>query len=483
MGSPTSIPTTRRSGRLENEEAPATVREPPAGLPRIDELVAGRYRVERLVGSGGMAHVLAARHIELGHAVAMKVLDPSLESDVDAKERFAREARAMAALSSKHTVRVHDVGALATGLPFMVMELLEGKDLSQLLAERGPLPFDEACSYIDQACEAVEEAHDAGLIHRDLKPQNLFLATVHGGPPILRVLDFGIARAVGGRIGKLQTITRMGDLVGTLSYMAPEQIKSSRSVDERTDIWALGACLYRLVAGKHPFVASPEAALVAAILGDPPTPITQHRPDVPAVLASVILRCLRKTPEERFPTARSLRSALAEARAIMAVEPFMETTEPSLRIDADALPARERVRVESSVDPGPAHVAREAGDRAPTTRRDAPPARVAAGTDGKTHGTTEPMAHATRPDLPIARRQATGATLASASNVGAAAPSFAGELGPAIAPRVEPRAQPIAHQLASTSKPKQGGLVLILLIVLGVAALVVLGGSFVLLSG
>ena len=482
MGRPTSIPTTRRSGRLENEEAPATVREPPAGLPRIDELVAGRYRVERLVGSGGMAHVLAARHVELGHAVAMKVLDPSLEPDVGAKERFAREARAMAALSSKHTVRVHDVGALATGLPFMVMELLEGKDLSQLLAERGPLPFDEACSYIDQACEAVEEAHDAGLIHRDLKPQNLFLATVHGGPPILRVLDFGIARAVGGRMGKLQTITRMGDLVGTLSYMAPEQIKSSRSVDERTDIWALGACLYRLVAGKHPFVASPEAALVAAILGDPPTPITQHRPDVPAVLVSVILRCLRKAPEERFPTARSLRSALAEARVIMAVEPFMATTEPSLRIEAGPLPARERerVRAESPVAPGLAHVAREAGERAPTTRRDGPSVRVAAGTDGKIQGTTERIEHATRPDLPIARRQA---TLASASSPGAAPPSFAEERGPANAPRVQPRAQPIAHQLASTSKPKQGGLVLIVLIVLGVAALVVLGGSFVLLSG
>ncbi|MBX3260752.1 MAG: serine/threonine protein kinase, partial [Labilithrix sp.] len=387
MSDPASMPPTRKSGRGSRDAASTeTTRDPPPGLPRIGEIVAGRYRIERVVGAGGMAHVLAARHVELGHGVALKVLDPSFEADAGAKARFAREARAMAALSSRHTVRVHDVGALATGLPFLVMELLEGSDLAEVLAERGPLPFDEACAYVEQACEAVDEAHEVGLIHRDLKPQNLFLARVHDGPPIVRVLDFGIARAVGGPMGKLQTLTRVGDVVGTLSYMAPEQIKSSRSVDRRADVWALGACLYRLVCGRRPFVASSEPALVEAILVAPPTPITAHRPDVPAVLVSVILRCLRKAPEERFPTARSLKSALAEARAIMAVEPLREAAEPAgaspargARVD-HGLPSERAIRaaratVDAATGPELAHTARASGRHetaASTTRPDGP---------------------------------------------------------------------------------------------------------------
>ena len=274
MGGPMSSPTTRGSGRQENEEAPATVRELPPGLPpglpRIGELVAGRYRVDRLVGSGGMAHVLAARHIELGHAVAMKVLDPSLESDADAKERFAREARAMAALSSKHTVRVHDVGALATGLPFMVMELLEGKDLSQLLAARGPLPFDEACSYIAQACEAVEEAHDAGLdpsrpqAAESLSRERSRRPAHH---PRARLRDCAHRRGAHRQAPDDHPDGRFRR--DTLVHGTRSKSGGSRSVDERTDIWALGACLYRLVGGKHPFVAVPRGG---ARRGDPRRP-------------------------------------------------------------------------------------------------------------------------------------------------------------------------------------------------------------------
>lgn len=327
-----SIPPTRRSvGGETIENAPETIREPQMGLPGIGQVVAGRYRIERLVGSGGMAHVLAARHVQLGHLVAIKVVDPSLVDDDDVKERFAREARAMAALSSDHVVRVHDVGALPSGLPFMVMDLLEGKDLSHVLAERGRLPFDEACSYIDQACEAVDEAHRAGLVHRDLKPQNLFL-TIENGRSMVRVLDFGIARVVGGgRMGKLATLTRVGDVIGTLTYMAPEQIRDSHSVEPRTDIWALGACLYRLITGKPPFTATSDAGLAEAILVRDPTPISNHVDGAPSVLVSVILRCLRKTPKERFATVRDLRNALAEVRAIMAVEPFVDSTEPNRR--------------------------------------------------------------------------------------------------------------------------------------------------------
>ncbi|MDF2694847.1 MAG: Serine/threonine-protein kinase pkn3 [Labilithrix sp.] len=432
---------------------PETRKEPNVGrrttelLPRVGDVVAERYRIERPIGTGGMAHVLAARHIELGHGVAIKILDPSLVEDRDAKERFSREARAMAQLTSKHTVRVHDVGTWRTGLPFMVMDLLEGKDLSQLAAERGPLPFDEACAYIEQACDALAEAHEAGLVHRDLKPQNLFLANVHDGPPIVRVLDFGIARAVGGRMGRFETITGVGDLVGTLSYMAPEQIKSAHSVDERTDVWALGACLYRLVTGKRPFEATPEAALVAAILSEPPAAIHGHRADVPTVLISVILRCLRKAPEERFPTARSLRSAIGEARSVMAVEPFLETTQPDR-------PTRTVLRTPTELEV--AHTARESASFKKFDTTERMPTRP----EGR--GAVVPAAV-----TPLARTQVSER---SETHVGS---SRGG------APRTQVSASfPIVAVPQQAQKSRSG--LLLVLIVLGVALLVFLGGLFVL---
>lgn len=333
-------PPTRQDGHRGDGGAgpsPDTVREPPKGTAVIGQIVAGRYQIESLVGSGGMAHVLSARHVELGHRVAIKVLDPAMGNNPEAKERFAREARAMANLSSKHTVRVHDVGTLPNGLPFMVMDLLVGKDLSQILNERGPLPFEDACTFIDQACEAVAEAHDIGLVHRDIKPQNLFLSIEKGGAgeerSVLRVLDFGIVRAVGRRMGAI-TLTKIGDVVGTLSYMAPEQIRDSSNVSARADIWALGACLYRLVCGKPPFIAKGDALLAEAILMKPPTPPAEHRPDIPSILSSVILRCLRKEPDERFQSARDLQRALEEARIMIAVAPHSAqmTTEPVQRV-------------------------------------------------------------------------------------------------------------------------------------------------------
>lgn len=307
-----------------NDEPPPTRAVPRAALPIIGEVVMERYRVERMVGSGGMAHVLAAKHVGLGTDVAIKVLDPTLINDYDAKERFAREARAMASLSSKHTVRVFDVGHLPSGLPFMVMELLVGQDLGQILKKSGALSIEEALEYIDQACEAVAEAHAAGIIHRDLKPQNLFLTKVKDRP-MVRVLDFGIARSVGA--AKLETITRMGDMIGTLHYMSPEQIRSSKEVDPRSDVWSLGACFYKLITGYPPFPQAGEAPLMSAILTLPPKPIGEHRGDVPAVVSSVIMRCLRKPMEERFASVTDLRKALAEARTLMLTDDLQEKTE------------------------------------------------------------------------------------------------------------------------------------------------------------
>lgn len=303
------------------DRAPDTVRESAAGVPRVGETVADKYVVERVVGAGGMGHVLAVRHVKLGQVFAMKVLDPELADDEDALARFEREARAMATLQSAYTVRVHDVAELPNGLPYLVMDYLDGEDLGRTLRREGALPIDDAVRYIDQACEALEEAHASGLVHRDLKPQNLFLAKDAKGNQSVRVLDFGIARAFGGKMGKVVTITRHGDLLGTLSYMAPEQIRSARSVDPRTDLWAIGACLYRLLTNSRPFVGAGEGGLVEAILTREPHPIRELRPEVPAALAFIVERCMKKAPGDRFPSVTELRNALRLALVANEVPP------------------------------------------------------------------------------------------------------------------------------------------------------------------
>ena len=282
-------------------------------LPRIGDVIADFYTVERCIGTGGMGHVYAARHVKFGQRIAVKVLNPTLVFDDDARERFAREVKALqtVALESRHAVRVFDVGNLDSGLPFIAMEYLDGKDLGVVLEERGPLPVREACNLIAQACEAVQEAHDAGIVHRDLKPKNLFL-TYPNGMPCVRVLDFGIARALHGALG--HTITRAGDVIGTVTYMAPEQIKEATSADLRSDIWALGACLYKLLTNRAPFSKdSAELGLIQGILIGAPTPILRYRADVPPTVDRIVMRCLEKDPGERFQTVSDLAAALADA--------------------------------------------------------------------------------------------------------------------------------------------------------------------------
>ena len=311
------------SGATEvvRDPAPDTVRESSPGVPRVGDVVADKYVVERVVGVGGMGHVLAVRHQRLDQVFAMKVLDPELVDDEDALARFAREARAMATLTSPYTVRVYDVAELPNKLPYLVMDYLEGEDLSRTLRREGPLEIADTVRWIDQACEALEEAHAAGLVHRDLKPQNLFLAKDAKGNQAVRVLDFGIARCFGGKMGKLVTITRHGDVLGTLSYMAPEQIRSAKAVDPRSDIWAIGACLYRLLTNARAFVGAGEGSLVEAILTRDPLPIRQVRPEVPAALAFVIEKCLKKKPEDRFASVTELRQALQLAQSAAEIPP------------------------------------------------------------------------------------------------------------------------------------------------------------------
>jgi serine/threonine-protein kinase len=270
------------------------------------DVLGGKYRIERVIGQGGMGIVAAARHTELHQRVAIKVLPAHLTPDAEIVERFMREARAAARLRSEHAVKVVDVGARSNGSPYIVMELLDGEDLGAL-SERGPLPIPVAVDYILQACEAVAEAHALGILHRDLKPRNLFLTTKLHGKPLVKVLDFGLAKSMSMHE---RALTATATAMGSPQYMSPEQMKASRDIDFRTDIWSLGICLYELVSAHVPFDSPAVPVLCAMVLKDDPTPLPTFRPDVPPVLWAIIRKCLMKAPADRFATVSELAAAL-----------------------------------------------------------------------------------------------------------------------------------------------------------------------------
>ena len=259
-------------------------------------IVGGKYRVERILGEGGMGIVVAATHLQLGQTVALKCMRPEVVSPSYTK-RFMREARASVKLKSQHAARVLDVGAFEDGTPYIVMEHLEGRDLSDLLKIRGRLPVPEAVEYILQACEAIGEAHAAGIVHRDLKPQNVLLARTYAGRTI-KVLDFGISKILEGEAPS-ETTTQA--TVGTPRFMAPEQIKGQRDIDTRADVWALGVLAYYLLSRKYPFDGDSIGTLAVAIVMNDPKPLRERAPDVPEPLAAAVMSALCKDRERRTP--------------------------------------------------------------------------------------------------------------------------------------------------------------------------------------
>jgi serine/threonine protein kinase len=269
-------------------------------------VVAGKYRIDGVLGEGGMGVVVAATHEQLDQRFALKFLLPVLAKQPELVQRFMREARAAAKIQSEHVARVMDVG-LHQGAPFMVMEYLEGADLAQLLADRGPVPPGDAVGYLLEAGEAIAEAHALGIVHRDLKPANLFLANRPNGKPIIKVLDFGISKASTGNDTKL---TGGSGIVGSPSYMSPEQLVAASSVDARSDIWSLGVVLYEMLSSKLPFNASTMPELVGVILQKAPEPLAMVRPDLPPALVAVVGRCLEKEPGRRYANVAQLADAL-----------------------------------------------------------------------------------------------------------------------------------------------------------------------------
>jgi eukaryotic-like serine/threonine-protein kinase len=277
----------------------------------IGEILADKYRVEAILGHGGMGVVVAAWHLELEQRFAMKFLLPRLAENQEAAERFRREARASARILSEHVARVVDVGTMNGGVPFMVMEYLEGNDLSHELERVGAFEVADAVSYVLQACVALAEAHNKNIVHRDLKPANLFLAARPDGTRLVKVLDFGISKSLGGTYGSQLSLTRTAALVGSPFYMSPEQLESAKDADARSDLWSLGVILFELLTGKVPFSGESMPQLVRSVLAGTVEPVTALRPDVPEALSEAVLRCLRQDPAQRFANVAELARAIA----------------------------------------------------------------------------------------------------------------------------------------------------------------------------
>jgi serine/threonine-protein kinase len=306
---------------------------------RPGSVISGKYRLEHELGTGGMGAVYAARHVQLGAKLAIKVLLSKLLEDPDAIARFGREARAAATITNDHVVRILDVGQLASGAPYMVMEFLEGQDGAAYLKQHQPLQIDLVIDFVLQACSAVMAAHALGIIHRDLKPANLFFVPRPDGRPMVKVLDFGVSKIVAESGHEAGRLTTTGVTVGSPAYAPPEQLRVPKDTDKRADIWALGVILYELLTGTMPFEGSNAALIAVNIAAQKPPPLRRLRSDIPADLEHVVLRCLEKNPDDRFQEVADLVEAL---RACQHGHSAIEKPRRDLRVQLASITRRWR---------------------------------------------------------------------------------------------------------------------------------------------
>jgi serine/threonine-protein kinase len=286
----------------------------PASIVSPGDLVATKYCVEQVIGAGGMGVIVAANHVALSQRVAIKFLNRDVAARPEFVERFLREARAAARLTSDHGVKVFDVGT-HDGLPFMVMELLDGEDLSQELARRGALPANEVVDVALDALEAVAEAHRLGIVHRDLKPSNLFRARKADGSTRIKVLDFGVSKLEKDDLTFSASLTSTKAMLGSPGYMSPEQVRSSKGVDARTDVWSMGVILYELLTGAPAFDGETIGDLFARIREEDIAALSSRRAGVPPGLEAIVMRCLQRDRAKRFADAGALREAIASFQA------------------------------------------------------------------------------------------------------------------------------------------------------------------------
>jgi eukaryotic-like serine/threonine-protein kinase len=308
---------------------------PDFGALEAGELIADRYRVLRKIGEGGMGVLYACEDRVLARKVAVKLMQRSIAADPGLSERLLREAR-LAAQLRKHVAQVFDCGTLDTGEPYIVMELLHGRDLYAVLKESGPLPPAELVGYLLEVCDGLAEAHEQSIIHRDLKPENLYCAEQPDGSTVLKIVDFGVSKQLSSR--HLRSQTNPSESVGSPQYMSPEQISSPSDVDCRTDIWSLGVVMFELLTGHLPFNGAGPAQVCASVLTGVVPPLSDYRDDVPPVLEAILRRCLQRDRARRFASVREL------AAALLAISAADEWSDPSLDASMSLAPRAPRAR-------------------------------------------------------------------------------------------------------------------------------------------
>lgn len=277
---------------------------------RVGTVIADKYRVTGVLGRGGMGTVYEAVHTTIGKHVALKFLEGHQDSDAQTRARFLREAQTASLVESPHVVHIFDSGWSDDGVPFMVLELLRGKDLRVLLRSEGRLPVEQAVSITEQTLRALIQTHGAGIVHRDLKPENVFLCEIEGSEPLVKILDFGISKVTSPQPA-LDTLTDQGTVLGTTYYMSPEQARGEPDLDARSDLYGVGAILYEMLTGRTPHVGNVHHAVLVNICTTDAPDVRLLTPQVPPELANVIARALSRDRERRFGSAQQFLNALA----------------------------------------------------------------------------------------------------------------------------------------------------------------------------
>jgi serine/threonine protein kinase len=289
-------------------------REPPDEVERwLGATVGGKYRVERLLGRGGMGAVFAAENTLIGKRVALKFLSAEAARDRDAARRFQREAQAASLVESEHIVQVFDAGSTPEGLPFLVMEHLTGEDLRARLTREGQLAVADAVAIVLQVLRGLVRAHAAGIVHRDLKPDNVFLCARDDGSILVKLVDFGVSKLDKSTLS--ERLTRRGTVLGSAYYMSPEQAQASDGVDQRSDLYGVGAMLFEMLAGRPPHSGPTLESVLVAICTQRAPSLASFRPDAPLALVDAIARALEREPAARFANATEFIAALAPVRA------------------------------------------------------------------------------------------------------------------------------------------------------------------------
>jgi serine/threonine-protein kinase len=321
---------------------------------KVGEVIDGKYELVRLLGEGGMGSVWEGRHVHIGRRAALKFLHPQVAHNADIASRFLREAQAAAAIGSDHIVDIYDVGQLKNGVPFLVMEYLDGEDLASVLKREGRLEPARAVELILQLCEALQPAHAQGIVHRDLKPGNLFLTRLGKQEGWLKVLDFGIAKVRGSVTGQAsEHLTRTGATMGTPYYMAPEQFMGARNVDPRADVYSAGVILYQMLTWTTPYSGETYEELIINVAAGGARPPHSLRHDLDEVLSQVVLRAMAREIERRFPSmdalAEALRPFAARGRTSNAPSTVVQPPAPAYPVPPAVVPRTEVTPVEQTL--------------------------------------------------------------------------------------------------------------------------------------